>query len=155
MGRPWTGMVAAIAMAGIVTGAFALQGPTDPEAALREIGVGFHLRPAGTRIVYGRQDASLLLHSTGFSRTWYVERLPGLELDPGWLFGLLPPGLRVALSWHATPLPSAWVVGYRQRQLVSMRASRLQNEGSDPALATAVPAVALWRVTRVASGHHV
>ena len=110
------------------------------EAALREIGVGFHLRPAGTSTVYGRQHASLLLHSTGFSRTWYVERLPGLELDPGWLFGLLPPGLRVTLSWHATPLPSAWVVGYLQRQLVSMRASRLQNEGSDPALAAAVPA---------------
>jgi len=110
------------------------------EAALREIGVGFHLRPAGSHTVYGLQRASLLLHSSGFSRTWYVERLPGLELDPGWLFGLLPPGLRVTLSWHVTPLPSAWVVGYLQRQLVSMRASRLQNEGSDPALAAAVPA---------------
>ena len=91
---------------------------------------------------FGRQVATQFLHVRGFSRTWYVERLPGTELEPGWLFRLLPPGLDLKLSWHATPLPAAWIVHYLQRQLINMRANRMV-EGdagtSDPTLAAALP----------------
>ena len=68
----------------------------------------------------GRQQ----VHVGGLSRTWYVHCLPGTDLEPGWLFRLLPPGLSLTLAWHATPLPAAWIVGYLQRQLVHMRANR-------------------------------
>jgi hypothetical protein len=46
------------------------------------------------------------------------------------------------LSWHATPLPVAWVVEYLQRQLVGMRATRIQEQvagTADPILAGALP----------------
>jgi type IV secretory pathway VirB4 component len=49
----------------------------------------------------------------------------------------------VSLCWHATPLPVAWIVEYLQRQLVGMKASRIQQQSvgnSDPALAGALPA---------------
>ncbi len=109
------------------------------EAALHEMGVGFRARSLHCG-VYGCERARELLHQQGVSRSWYIDRLPGLELEPGWLFGLLPPGLRMSLSWHATPLPTAWIVGYLQRQLVAMRASRMQGEAADPHLAGALPA---------------
>jgi len=82
------------------------------------------------------------MYARGFSRTWYIERLPGTELEPGWLHRLLPPGLRLSLAWHVTPLPIAWIVGYLQRQLVNMRASRLVEQtagATDPTLAGALP----------------
>ena len=88
--------------------------------------------------VFGSQDTNSFRDHTGFSRTWYVERLPGTDVDPGWLFRLFPPGLNLSLSWHAAPLPAAWIVNYLQRQLVSMRATRMQ-DGNDPALAGAIP----------------
>src|SRR5205823_1166574 len=72
---------------------------------------------------------------------WCLDRLPGTELEAGWLHRLLPVGLHVSLSWHAAELPTGWIVDYLQRQLVAMRATRLQRGAeSDPILAGALPA---------------
>ena len=112
------------------------------EAVLYEMGVPFETRPAAHGPLFGRELPAHLVHQGGFSRTWYAERLPGTDLEPGWLFKLLPSCLHLRLSWHATPLPVAWVVQYLQRQLVNMRATRLVEQGagtSDPTLAGALP----------------
>ena len=101
--------------------------------------MGIESRVSETRAeVFGAQVAGCFRSPTGVSRTWYVDRLPGTDVEPGWLFRLLPPGLKLTLSWHAMPLPAAWIVNYLQRQLVSMRATRMQ-DGNDPALAGAIP----------------
>ncbi len=112
------------------------------EAALREIGLPFESSSPSFSIGPGKELASRYQHAGGHSRTWWLDRLPGTELDAGWLFRLLPAGLRLRLSWHATPLPVAWVVDYLQRQLVNMRASRLVEQTGgfvDPVLAGALP----------------
>jgi len=112
------------------------------ESALRDIGVRTS-RAAGADELYGLEQPDHLQHQRGWSRTWYVDRLPGTELEPGWLHRLIPSGLRVRLAWHAVPLPTAWIVDYLQRQLVSMRATRIQKEGagsSDSSLAIGLPA---------------
>jgi hypothetical protein len=112
------------------------------QSALQEMGIGLSASTLPVQPALGKELTGRYLHPDGLSRTWYVERLPGTELEPGWLFRLLPPGLRITLSWHATPLPVAWIVNYLQRQLINMRASRLVelNAGAaDPTLAGALP----------------
>jgi KaiC/GvpD/RAD55 family RecA-like ATPase len=107
-------------------------------AALREMGIVSEETSEPGDSPFGRELPSHFQHVRGFSRTWFVERLPGTEIEPGWLFQLVPPGLSVRLAWHASPLPAAWIVHYLQRQLINMRASRLQDTG-DPTLAGALP----------------
>jgi hypothetical protein len=112
------------------------------QSALQEMGIRFEAGVVDQAPVFGRELADRLMHTGGLSRSWYAERLPGTDLDAGWLHRLLPPGLRLSLAWHVTPLPMAWIVGYLQRQLVNMRASRLVEQGagtSDPTLAGALP----------------
>ena len=111
-------------------------------SVLSEMGISHTLSAAPENAIFGAEQANQLLHSEGWSRSWYVERLPGNELEAGWLNRLLPRGLRLCLSWHATPLPGAWIIEYLQRQLVGMRTTRLQEQGAgtfDPALAGALP----------------
>jgi conjugal transfer ATP-binding protein TraC len=115
---------------------------TRLEAALYEMGIEFTTSAAAKAAIFGTEQPRTFLHSGGWSRTWYMERLPGAALEAGWLHRLLPRGLKTTLSWHATPLPVAWVVEYLQRQLVGMRATRLQELSAgtaDPALAGALP----------------
>ena len=112
------------------------------EGALREMGVGFSTSAPLRRPTFGEERPHHLAIADGWSRTWYVERMPGTELEPGWIFRLIPPGLRVRLAWHADPLPVAWIVDYLQRQLTNMRASRMQELAAgtnDPMLAGALP----------------
>src|SRR3989442_13883236 len=120
------------------------------QAAIADMGMQSEVADAPTETAFGRELASRFQHARGFSRAWYVERLPGTELDPGWLFRLLPAGLAVALAWHAVPLPAAWIVGYLQRQLINMRATHLvdvSGGGSDSTRARALPtAPALQRL---------
>lgn len=76
-------------------------------------------------------------------RSWYVQRFPGLELEPGWLHRLAPQGADVTIAVHLLPLPTSWIVDHLQRRLTSMRAARLEEAatgGSDPLLAGALPA---------------
>jgi hypothetical protein len=112
------------------------------EPALTEIGVDFAVTASTTQRCFGKELATRYQHPGGHSRTWYIQRLPGSDLEPGWLFRLLPQGLRLRLSWHVTPLPVAWIVDYLQRQLINMRASRLLEESAgsiDPLLSGALP----------------
>ncbi len=112
------------------------------EPALRQMGMEFEVATFTNQECFGRELADRYEHARGHSRTWYVERLPGSDLEPGWLFRLLPQGLSLRLSCHITPLPVAWIVEYLQRQLINMRASRLveQDAGSvDPTLAGGLP----------------
>jgi hypothetical protein len=120
---------------------------TEAQAArlvpgLREMGIAHSTSAAVAAPIFGTEQPSHFLHSGGWSRTWYAERLPGGALEAGWLHRLMPRGLKATLSWHATPLPVAWIVEYLQRQLVGMRATRLQELAAgiaDPALAGALP----------------
>ncbi len=112
------------------------------EPALTEIGVEFAVTASPTQLCFGQELTNRYQDAGGHSRTWYVQRLPGSDLEPGWLFRLLPQGLRLRLSWHVTPLPVAWIVEYLQRQLINMRASRLVEESAgsaDPLLSGALP----------------
>src|ERR1700674_1114318 len=113
------------------------------EPALHELGVRFETAAPTIQVCFGQELVNQYRHVGGFSRTWYVERLPGTDLEAGWIFRLLPQELNLRLSWHSTPLPVAWIVDYLQRQLVNMRASRLIEQdasgAADPLLAGALP----------------
>ncbi|HSS92462.1 MAG TPA: DUF87 domain-containing protein [Candidatus Dormibacteraeota bacterium] len=112
------------------------------EGALREMGIPFASSPAIKQQTFGEERRDQLAIPEGWSRTWYVERMPGTELEAGWLFRLIPSGFRTRLAWHADPLPVAWVVDYLQRQLTNMRAARMQEltaGTNDPTLAGALP----------------
>lgn len=115
---------------------------TRLEAAMREMAITFTASDVGKKPIFGTEHTNHFLHAGGWSRTWHIDRLPGGELEAGWLHRLIPRGLSVSLSWHATPLPVVWIVEYLQRQLVGMRATRIQeqNDGTaDPSLAGALP----------------
>jgi hypothetical protein len=92
--------------------------------------------------LFGTERPSALHDRHGWHRSWWLDRYPGGELEPGWLLRLAPPCLRVSLAWHAERLPTAWVVEYLQRQLVQMRASQMHRAGGvgDPVLDGAAPA---------------
>jgi hypothetical protein len=79
------------------------------EPALREIGISFTTSATPKDAIFGSEQAGLFVHSGGCSRTWYVERLPGAELEAGWLHRLMPRGLKLSLSCTRLrcPLPGS------------------------------------------------
>jgi conjugal transfer ATP-binding protein TraC len=100
--------------------------------------------PEDARATYGTEQPTAFRDSHGWHRTWHVDRYPGTDLEPGWLLNLVPAGLHITLSWHAHPLPAAWIIEFLQRQLVSMRATRMidaEKGANDPLLAGAMPNV--------------
>ena len=79
---------------------------------------------------------------TGLYRTWFLDRFPGHDLDPGWLLRLVPAGLEISLAWHAERLATAGVVEYLQRQLIRLRARQLdRGDVGEPEVEGALPAV--------------
>jgi Helicase HerA, central domain len=117
-------------------------GATRLQSALREMGVDFAASTPTDVSAFGEERPHHFAIPYGWSRSWYVERMPGTELEAGWLFRLIPAGLKIRLAWHADPLPAAWIVDYLQRQLTNMRASRMQELSAgtnDPMLAGALP----------------
>ena len=110
--------------------------------ALQDMGVVARRLATHRCEIVGRQRSNLFEARDEFTRTWCLDRLPGTELEAGWLYRLLPAGLHATLSWHAVQLPTGWIVDYLQRQLVAMRATRLQRDSAatDPVLAGALPA---------------
>lgn len=110
-------------------------------AALTEMGTRYRIDQTPDA-VFGQETPSCFRHAGGLSRAWYVNRLPGTELDPGWLFRLLPSGLDLSLAYHVVPLPADWIVSYLQRQLINMRATRLLDADAgtkDPNIDGALP----------------
>jgi KaiC/GvpD/RAD55 family RecA-like ATPase len=94
---------------------------------------------------FGDELARSFRDRFGWHRTWYVDRFPGGELEPGWLLRLVPPGLDVDISWHAEPVGSGWAAEYLQRQLAHLRASQLDGERRgipDVRIGAALPAAA-------------
>jgi len=112
------------------------------QAALREVGVeviGESREPPPD--LFGDELSGVFRDPSGWHRTWFMDRFPGVDLEPGWLLRLVPAGCAVALAWHAQPLPTAWMVEYLQRQLAAMRATQAVAAGrTDPALEGALPA---------------
>jgi len=112
------------------------------DGALREMGIGFSIATPAHGLAFGLERPHEFSFHEGWSRSWYLERMPGTELEAGWLHRLIPPGLKTRLAWHADPLPLAWIVDYLQRQLTNMRVSRMQELSAgtnDPMLAGALP----------------
>lgn len=110
---------------------------------------------AGAVALRGVETAGGWWDESGLYRTWYVDRFPGQELDPGWLLQLLPPGLEVSLAWHAERLPTAGVVDYLQRQLVRLRARQLdRSDVGEPEVEGALPAVERLQRQLIAREEH-
>lgn len=131
--------------------------PSGLEAVRRSLaamGVGagepLHWQPA-PELAFGLETPTAVRDGEGWHRTWFVDRFPGGELEPGWLLRLVPAEVRVRLSWHAERLPTAWVVDYLQRQLVNMRAARIQREAADPELGAAEPTAELLQQQLISS----
>ncbi|HVD00375.1 MAG TPA: DUF87 domain-containing protein [Candidatus Dormibacteraeota bacterium] len=112
------------------------------------VGLGLSLRPGsppGVSSTFGRELPRCFQDRHGWHRTWYVDRFPGAELEPGWLLHLVPPRVRVDLAWHAEPAGNGWAAEYLQHQLAHLRASQLEGERRglpDVLVGEALPAAA-------------
>src|SRR5712692_2068897 len=114
------------------------------ESGLRELGIPLGAGPGADSLpsLYGQEHADHYQTAEGWTRSWYLARFPGVQLEAGWLWRLIPAGAWVRLAWHASPLPTSWAIHYLQRQLTHMRAAHLQSGAaqSDPRMAGALPA---------------
>ncbi len=129
------------------------------ERALHAVGIPDVRRSvfavAGADSLHGVETAGGWWDETGLYRTWYLDRFPGQELDPGWLLRLLPAGLEVSLAWHAERLATAGVVDYLQRQLIRLRARQLdRGDVGEPEVEGALPAVERLQRQLIARQEH-
>ncbi len=111
--------------------------------ALGDVGASRWEEPPAVLADPVAEQTGHLLTASGLHRTWYVQRFPGLELEPGWLHRLAPPGPDITIAVHLVPLPTPWIVEHLQRRLTAMRAARMEEAASgdsDPLLAGALPA---------------
>src|SRR5690242_3937924 len=58
------------------------------QAALHEMGAS-SARSDSASALFGQEQSDRMQHQQGWSRSWYVDRLPGTELEPGWLSRLI------------------------------------------------------------------
>ncbi len=124
----------------------AQSGATALTEALRAIGLTVGVgQPLDSSSTFGRETARAYRNTGGWHRTFYVERFPGGELEPGWVLRLVPPGVDADISWHIDAMATGWAVDFLQRQLAQLRASQLEGQSrgvSDTDLAAALPAAA-------------
>jgi conjugal transfer ATP-binding protein TraC len=126
-------------------------------SALLELGSASELDAPALLEAPVADEVGRLRTAGGLQRTWYVQRFPGLELEPAWLHRFAPRGADVTVAAHLVPLPTAWIVAHLQRRLTAMRAARLQEAvtgDADPALAGALPAAQELQRQLVASEEH-
>ncbi len=90
--------------------------------------------------IHGEERHDAFVDAGGWHRSWFLERFPGLELEPGWLIDLLPADLTLDLTYHVVPLPTAWMIQHLQRRLAAFRATRFTTGGSDVHVEGALPA---------------
>lgn len=101
--------------------------------------------PLSGSATFGCERARAFLDARGWHRSWYVERFPGGELEPGWLLRLVPAGIDVDIACHVDAIATGWAVDFLQRQLAQLRASQLEGQSRgvvDAELAAALPAAA-------------
>jgi hypothetical protein len=110
-----------------------LVAPPDSMSSITKslTGMGLTVRPgpsADGSATFGEERPRCFQDRFGWHRSWYVDRFPGGELEPGWLLRLVPPGVDLDLAWHAEPAGGGWAAEYLQRQLAHLRASQLDGE---------------------------
>lgn len=117
--------------------------PPDAERArdlLSDLGVACSAGPAQGAELSGEEFKDAVRDGPAWHRTLWLARYPGIDLQPGWWLELVPQGVTADLSWHAVPLPTAWMIGHLQRRLAGLRATQLAVGAPDVHVEAAVPA---------------
>ncbi len=107
-----------------------------------ELGLSRLDPPPMPQAIRAGERADGLVGDAGWQRTWYLHHYPGGDIEPGWLLRLVPAGQEIDLAWHASPMPTAWVVDFLQRQLAAMRSRVMIGDPNDVQVDGALAAAA-------------
>jgi conjugal transfer ATP-binding protein TraC len=107
---------------------------------VNDLGLTVEAAPDPPEHLFGEDHPNAFVDASGWHRSWYLERYPGGEIEPGWLRRLIPPGQHVDLAWHAAALPTGWIVEFLQRQLAAMRSRVLAGDPDDVVVGGALSA---------------